>query len=269
MKQLTILLVLLCVLYGGSARANSLCSNPYGAYVSGDAWNYELNANTVPAQQQQYTNGDPSCSGTITLHASGNATIDGGYAASAADVPGNQLFLTANADTDSPIGGNVYSVATSASGAIWDTLQFSGGTSGEIGSFILNGSGSSDSSGAYGDGVIYACPVLGSGCEQGSFAITAGTGSSVTTFINFPLDTGPVQFVEGVALNASASWSSGELASDITFDPAWTFILPPGVSFTSSSGAEYSTTSNAPEPATALLLTLGLVGLAGIRRKLG
>ena len=113
--------------------------------------------------------------------------------------------------------------------------------------------------------MIEASPVLGGPLFQGSFSIPSGTQSSTTAFLSFPLSTGPVQFLEGITVTTSSSESYP--SNHITCDPSWRFVLPPGVSLTSSaSGTLYSTTTSVPEPATLLLLTLGLVGLVGIRK---
>jgi hypothetical protein len=198
------------------------------------------------------------------LSAAGSVGVDGGYASSYAYVPGNQLTLTALADTG-PANGYA-TVVANADANLWDTLSFTGGTAGEMGSFILSGSCSSTGVFAYGNGLVEASPVLGGGLVQESFNIPSGTQSSTTAFLSFPLDTGPVQVLEGIAIHTSSNSDPLYDSNHITCDPSWTFVLPPGVSLASASGTVYSTTTSTPEPAPLLLLALGLMGLVGIRR---
>ena len=231
--SMIVLLGISLFLIGSKDSALSAQLNPYGAYVTGSTLN-----DIVPAQQNQYANGDQYGSGSLTLNASGSASVDGGYASSMANVVGNQLVLNASAAT--PFPGPVSSVVANADSSMWETVTFGGGTAGQIGTLILSASSTSDSIFAYGNGAIVMYQGL-SLIAQNSFDIPPGTQSWITSYISFPLDVGPVQIIESVSVHTSASWGSGINKSDITFDPGWAFILPPGVSLASSSGTVYPT----------------------------
>lgn len=245
-----------------STQAAGFCNNPYGAYVYGDALNYGLpGSNSSPSEYKIYADGDSSGSGDIRSNAAGSVAVVGGLASSFADVTGNKLSLIARADIpfSEPIP---QAIVADAGGVIWDTVSFSGGTAGVIGTLILSGSSASNSLGAYGDGVISAAAINSPFQVSGPlFNLLPNTNTEITSFINFPLDTGPVQFLETVVVHTSISFGSSITASDIIFDPGWTFVIPPGVSLTSASGAIYPTTS-IPEPA--VIPAPGALVLGGI-----
>src|SRR5438105_15866230 len=94
-----------------------------------------------------------------------------------------------------------------------------GETPGEFGTLDLSGSSSSFGF-VRGNGLIEWATVLSPGLDQLNFQFTGG---SLAVSIFFPLDNGPIQFLESVSIGAGASESLGVLASRITFDPAWKF----------------------------------------------
>src|ERR1035441_10366453 len=71
MHPMIILLGISLFLAGSNISALSAQLNPYGAYVTGSTLN-----DIVPAQQNQYANGDQYGSGSLTLNASGSASVD-------------------------------------------------------------------------------------------------------------------------------------------------------------------------------------------------
>lgn len=111
----------------------------------------------------------------------------------------------------------------------------------------------------------FSCPA----CTDQFFA-NSGIGSGkifMTTYVNILSPT--VDFTAEIGGIANTASTQTKSISSTYLDPSITVLAPPGITFTSASGATYSGTPLAavPEPSTWLLFGIGLMGfMAGLRR---
>jgi len=74
--------------------------------------------------------------------------------------------------------------------------------------------------------------------------------------------------VQGSLQSYAHGWDGNNPFSDFSNTAILSFALPDGTTITSEGGFYQSASSTVPEPATMLLLGIGLVGLAGTRRRM-
>lgn len=205
-------------------------------------------------------NGQTAASASTSIGGTASAQASATLPTASTVVPGG-FALSADSATATELGitGSLAAAAT----ASWDTLTFSGATSGEMGTLSLTLTLATPTTEFTDVGTGGGCIAIGSYCDPFTNQIT-GKGATETLTATIPLNEPILVF--------SALYTVADNDANIqttTIDPNLVLSLPAGVSFAavSGNGGGSSTPPAVPEPDSLMLFGGAALALALVQRR--